>query len=71
MAVADVYDAMTSGRSYRSAWPEGAVLTYLRQEAGRLFDEHCVTALHRALQQQGETAGAAIATQPAAAGGKL
>ncbi len=71
MAVADVYDAMTSGRSYRAAWPEGAVLTYLRQEAGRLFDERCVTALHRALQQQGETAGAAIATQPAAAGGKL
>src|SRR3972149_5111971 len=54
MAVADVYDAMTSGRSYRSAWPEGAVLTYLRQEAGRLFDEHCVTALHRALSRRGQ-----------------
>ncbi len=64
MAVADVYDAMSSGRSYRSAWPEAAVLAHLRQEAGRLFDERCVAALHQALEQEGETV---TATLPAAA----
>lgn len=45
MAVADVFDAMTSGRSYRPAFPPGAVLAYLRSGAGRLFDPRCVDAL--------------------------
>lgn len=45
LAVADVFDAMTSGRSYRPAFPPGAVLAYLRSGAGRLFDPRCVDAL--------------------------
>jgi HD-GYP domain-containing protein (c-di-GMP phosphodiesterase class II) len=45
LAVADVFDAMTSGRSYRSAQPEGAALIYLQHHAGTLFDGQCVQAL--------------------------
>ncbi len=40
------------------------MLAHLRQEAGRLFDERCVAALHQALEQEGETV---TATLPAAA----
>ncbi len=69
LAVADVYDAMTSGRSYRAAWSEAAVLAYLRQEAGRLFDARCVAALHRALQRQEEAGQAAAPADAAVAGG--
>jgi putative two-component system response regulator len=36
--VADVYDALTSERVYREAWPAEKVLTYIREYAGRRFD---------------------------------
>ena len=36
--VADVYDALTSDRVYREAWPAEKVLAYIRQYAGRRFD---------------------------------
>ena len=36
--VADVYDALTSERVYREAWPVDKVLGYIRQYAGRRFD---------------------------------
>jgi len=36
--VADVYDALTSDRVYRAAWPADKVLAYLHQHAGRRFD---------------------------------
>ena len=68
LAVADVYDAMTSGRSYRVALSEAAVLAYLRQEAGRLFDARAVAALHRALQQQEEERATAPADAALAGG---
>jgi HD-GYP domain-containing protein (c-di-GMP phosphodiesterase class II) len=45
LAVADVFDAMTSGRSYRPAQPEGAALVYLQHHVGMLFDGRCVQAL--------------------------
>ncbi|MDQ7848672.1 MAG: HD-GYP domain-containing protein [Armatimonadota bacterium] len=68
LAVADVYDAMTSGRSYREAWSEAAVLAYLRQEAGRLFDPRCVAALHRVLHRRKEMGPAAAPAEAAVAG---
>lgn len=37
-AVADVWDALRSDRPYRSAWPDGQVLNYLRGERERHFD---------------------------------
>lgn len=68
LAVADVYDAMTSGRSYRDARPQATVLAYLRQEANRLFDARCVAALHRALQRQEERGPAGAPADAAVAG---
>jgi len=36
--VADVFDALTSDRVYRKAWPADQVLAYIRQYSGRRFD---------------------------------
>ena len=43
-AVADVFDALTSVRPYKPAWPVEQALDYLRQERGRHFDPACVDA---------------------------
>lgn len=43
-AVADVYDALTSDRPYRKAWPKEKALAYLKEQAGRLFDPEVVAA---------------------------
>lgn len=37
-ALADVWDALNSNRSYRPAWPEKAALDYLRMQSGKHFD---------------------------------
>lgn len=47
VAVADVYDALTSDRPYRAALPEADALEYLRDESGRSFDPDVVDALDR------------------------
>ncbi len=49
VAVADVFDAMTSNRPYRKALSVQDVLTYLHEEAGHLFDSSCVQALDNIL----------------------
>jgi HD-GYP domain-containing protein (c-di-GMP phosphodiesterase class II) len=38
VALADVYDALISERSYKPAWEEERVLSYIRREAGGQFD---------------------------------
>jgi putative nucleotidyltransferase with HDIG domain len=43
VAVADVFDALTSERPYRAALPRHAALEHLVSEAGRLFDDDVVT----------------------------
>jgi putative nucleotidyltransferase with HDIG domain len=45
VAVADVFDALTSDRSYRLALPRETALAYLAEEAGRTLDADVVTAL--------------------------
>jgi ribonuclease P protein subunit RPR2 len=42
VAVADVYDALTSDRPYRPALPRPAALSYLSEEAGRTLDPDVV-----------------------------
>ncbi len=37
-AVADVYDALTSDRPYRSAWSKGDAVDYIENQAGTHFD---------------------------------
>ncbi|WP_207460482.1 HD domain-containing phosphohydrolase [Azospirillum sp. SYSU D00513] len=45
VAVADVFDALTSKRPYKDAWTNDAAMTFLREQAGRLWDPDCVEAL--------------------------
>ena len=44
-AIADVFDALVSPRSYKAAWPHERALTLLREEAGSHFDPHLVACL--------------------------
>jgi response regulator RpfG family c-di-GMP phosphodiesterase len=37
-APVDVWDSLLSNQTYRPAWEEAAVLEYIRQESGKLFD---------------------------------
>ena len=53
IAVADVFDAMTSLRPYRPAMEESVVLEHLRREAGKQFDPSVVDAFLRVYRQEG------------------
>ncbi|WP_245909257.1 HD-GYP domain-containing protein [Psychrobacillus insolitus] len=44
VAVADVYDALTSERSYRKAWSHSNAMNLLMKERGKHFDPKCVNA---------------------------
>ena len=44
VAVADVFDALTSSRPYKRAWALEAAFAHLRDEAGTLYDPDCVEA---------------------------
>jgi HD-GYP domain-containing protein (c-di-GMP phosphodiesterase class II) len=48
--VVDVYDALISDRSYRSAWKPDKALSYLQAEAGRQFDPEIVRAFNRMMR---------------------
>ena len=41
-AVADVYDALTSDRPYRKAWPKEKALAYIHEQSGKHFDPRVV-----------------------------
>lgn len=41
-AVVDVFDALTSDRPYRKAWPREEAYRYIREQAGKLFDPEVV-----------------------------
>lgn len=45
--VADVFDALTSDRVYRKAWPSEQVLAYIRQYSGKRFDPRITAMLER------------------------
>jgi putative two-component system response regulator len=45
VAVADVFDALTSVRPYKAAWPVEEAKSYLRSQAGAHFDPKCVAGL--------------------------
>lgn len=50
VAVADVFDAMTSDRPYRNALPVQEVFDYMREVSGKHLDGECVDALIRAYE---------------------
>ncbi len=51
VAVADVFDAMTSNRPYRAGLPVDEVFAYLQNNTGTHFDENCVAALIRSYRK--------------------
>ena len=42
VGLADVFDALSSSRAYKEAWPEDRVVETLRAESGRHFDPELV-----------------------------
>lgn len=58
VAVADVFDALTTSRPYKKAWGFDAGFANLKEEAGRLYDADCVAAfldLHDQVVQVGSS----------------
>ncbi|MFD2330922.1 HD-GYP domain-containing protein [Cohnella sp. GCM10020058] len=47
LAIADVYDALTSRRSYREPWPQERALQVIVEGSGSHFDPDCVSAFVR------------------------
>jgi len=50
-AVADVFDALTTERPYKAAWPVERALEYLSEKSGSEFDPACVNAFHKTWRQ--------------------
>ncbi len=57
LAVVDVWDALSSDRPYRPAWPPEKVRAYLKNEAGKHFDPRVVEAFLEILGEQSEVRG--------------
>ena len=51
IAVADVFDALTSDRPYKRAWSNAEALSFLDKHAGTKFDTDCVRALKENMEQ--------------------
>ena len=49
VALGDVYDALSSPRSYKDPWPEEKVLAVIREESGKHFDPELVEAFIKCL----------------------
>jgi HD-GYP domain-containing protein (c-di-GMP phosphodiesterase class II) len=50
VAIADVYDALSSARSYKAPWEEGRVLSLIQDESGKQFDPAIVEAFFACLE---------------------
>ena len=51
VALADVFDALISERSYKPAWPHETAVAYVREASGKQFDPACVASLFRDMAQ--------------------
>ena len=52
-AVVDVWDALSSDRPYRKAWPRDKVLEYIREQSGRHFDPQVVQRFLKMVAEKG------------------
>jgi putative nucleotidyltransferase with HDIG domain len=64
VAVADVFDAMTSNRPYRPAIGIREVLSYLHEKSGVLFDEICVQAMNSIIARSSQPFAEKITPAP-------
>ena len=55
VAVADVFDALTSVRPYKPAWSLGAAIEYIETNSGSHFDPECAQAFLRRIDEVIET----------------
>ena len=51
VAIADSFDALTTERPYKEAWPLAAAADHIRERAGTQFDPASVAAFERALPE--------------------
>lgn len=51
VAVADVFDALTSERPYKKAWDVDYTIAFMREQSGRHFDPECLDAFFSRLKQ--------------------
>ncbi len=73
MAVADVFDALTSSRSYRKAWDFEKAKTYVKEQSGSHFDPAVVEPFLRVIDRilaEMEASGLSAVAQPSAASGE-
>jgi HD-GYP domain-containing protein (c-di-GMP phosphodiesterase class II) len=63
--VADVFDALTSDRPYKTAWSDRDALDFLRRQARSQFDQDCVEALASQLPAAAEVRTRFAETAPA------
>ena len=52
-ALADVYDALTSDRPYRSAWSQQDTVQYIEMQSGKHFDPNLVPDFLNLVNQNG------------------
>jgi HD-GYP domain-containing protein (c-di-GMP phosphodiesterase class II) len=57
VAVADVWDALTSDRAYRPAWPPDRALGHLEAGRGTHFDPGCLDAFLSVMAERGHRPG--------------
>jgi len=50
-AIVDVWDALSSNRPYRPAWPQAKILALIHSESGKHFDPNVVTAFEQIIHQ--------------------
>ena len=62
--VCDVYDALSTTRPYREAWPSEKTMSYLEERAGSEFDPDMVSAFIRTLRN-GEAQVRVLSDEPA------
>lgn len=51
VAVADVFDALTSKRPYKEAWPIDDAMVYMREQSGKHFDPDVIQALENSMDE--------------------
>jgi len=50
-AIVDVWDALSSDRPYRKAWPREKILAHIKEESGKHFDPRVVEVLLKSIEE--------------------